>query len=161
MCRLWNFWDTLMDTQSFGKPAFLAPCRFFSPPQNGALMFNIKNAGSDDLLLKYVKLRFRYHGSDLYPTLVFTWKGWHWFTSENQDSWHAMIINHWSPLVSRRIMLAVGIFCWCTNDTKQKIFEHQYAKNIWAIHEKALPLFVPGIQWSTIVVQHKPVYKHV
>lgn len=84
--------DWYFGSQSFGEPAFLAPCSVFSPPQNGALMFNIKIAGSDDLLLTSVSLYFRYHGSDLYPNLVFRWKGSHWFHSENQDSWHALIM---------------------------------------------------------------------
>ena len=72
----------------FGRDS-RASCRFFAPSQNGELVFNIKNADSDDLLLESVMLHFAG-----YPPLVFTWKGTHWFTCENQDNWHAMIIDH-------------------------------------------------------------------
>ena len=79
-------------------PASFIPCRFFSPSQNGDLMFNIKNTGSDDLLLESVKVYFDFQGSLFdgskvkakdYPILSFTWNGWHWFNNENQESWHS------------------------------------------------------------------------
>ena len=83
-------------TESIGLEYKRASCWFFSPSQNGELVFNIKNAGSDDLLLESVMLHFAVHGSMFdsymhrsgYPTLVFTWNGTHWFHSENQGSWH-------------------------------------------------------------------------
>ena len=76
-----------------------SPCRFFAPSQNGELMFNIKNTGSDDLLLYTVRLTFKVHGSmfdrstidsSSYPTLPFTWNGWHKFNDDNQDIWHSI-----------------------------------------------------------------------
>ena len=84
-------------TETFYRSKF-APCRFFSPSQNGGLMFNIKNTGSDDLLLESVKVYFEVLGSlfdgskvkaEDYPTLSFTWNGLHWFNNGNQDKWHS------------------------------------------------------------------------
>ena len=80
--------------------ASFAPCRFFAPSQNGELMFNIKNTGSDDLLLYTVRLTFKVHGSmfdrstinsSSYPTLSFSgWYGWKTFNDDNQDIWHSI-----------------------------------------------------------------------
>ena len=84
-------------TETFYRSKFV-PCRYFSPSQNGELMFNIKNTGSDDLLLESVKVYFEVLGSlfdgskvkaEDYPTLSFTWNGLHWFNNGNQDSWHS------------------------------------------------------------------------
>ena len=85
-------------TRSKYKASF-GPCRFFSPSRTGELMFNIKNSGSDDLLLESVKLRFKVLdsmfdrstlNSNSYPTLSFTWNGWHKFNDDNQDIWHSI-----------------------------------------------------------------------
>ena len=97
------------DTEKFYRSKF-APCRFFTPSQNGELMFNIKNTGSDDLLLESVYVYFDVLGSLFdgsnygsgnyssimakdYPILSFTWNGWHWFDNGNQDSWHKFTIS--------------------------------------------------------------------
>ena len=89
----WYTNDDEWFTRSEHEASF-SPCRFFSPSQNGELRFNFKNAGNDDLLLEYVKLTFKVPQSTInpsfFPTLSFTWKGWHKFTMYNRDMWHSI-----------------------------------------------------------------------